>query len=46
MDHTKHQIEPSSYLAQQPIIYGYKTVINNYLSVQSTDTTYGGQPNL
>ena len=30
----KHQTEPSSYLAQQPIIYDYKTVMNNYLSVR------------
>ena len=42
----KHQTEPSSYLAQKPIIYDYKIVMNNYLSVQSTDTTFGGRPNL
>ena len=31
--HTNIKTEPSSYLAQQPIIYDYKTVMNNYLSV-------------
>ena len=42
----KHKNEPSSYVAQQPIIYDYKIVMNNYLSLQSTDTTFGGRPNL
>ena len=42
----KRQTEPSLYITQQPIIYDYKIVINNYLSVHSTDMTFGGRPNL
>ena len=42
----KHQTEPSLYLDQQPIIYDYKTIMNNYLLVQLTKMTFGGQPNL
>ena len=33
-------------MAQQPIIYDYKTIMSNYFSVQSTETTFVGQPNL
>ena len=41
-----HRTELPSHLAQQPNIYHLQMVTNNYLSVQSTDTTLGGQPNL
>ena len=37
--HTYTDPEPISYLNQQPIIYDYKKVMNNYLSAQSTDMT-------
>ena len=41
-----HRTEPCSYLDQLPIIYDYKTIMNKYLSVQSTNMNFGGQPNL
>ena len=38
--------EMPSHMAQHPNTYHLQMVTNNYLSVQSTDTTLGGRPNL
>ena len=40
--HTNKKINQVLYLAQKPVIYDYKIVMSNYLSVRSTDMTFGG----